>query len=166
MQRWLRLAGSSVLGAIALGMAGVALLFALVMVWRLNEHRLSARSGDWIAVPATLLERQIVTSGSDGHQLETLRYRYTVGDRTYVSGRGSFPDGDDFGWSGARPVMPLIEATAITCYVSPSDPGSATLERGPTPLGTLVWVLAVLALIAALGAHMVWRWSRRLLSPS
>ncbi|XAL98482.1 DUF3592 domain-containing protein [Phycisphaeraceae bacterium D3-23] len=93
-----------------------------------------AAARSWQPVPCAVVSSQVTThSDSDGttYGIE-LVYEYEFGGQTYTSDRRSFGiHGSSSGYKGKKKFVDAHPpGHAMTCYVDPSDPGEATLERG------------------------------------
>ncbi len=139
-----RIAG--VLFGLVFAGAGVAMLIFLFVlpVMRVVDGR------GWTPVPCTVVSSTVTThSDSDGttYGVEIV-YRYEIDGRSYSSDRRSFAvDGSSSGRSGKEKfVADHPPGKAMTCYVDPSDPASAVLDRGIS--ASFLWGLFPLPFLA------------------
>ena len=89
---------------------------------------------DWMAVPCTIVSSQMKERPHDDGVIgfAEIVYRYDVGKQQYVSHQLSFFDlfpEDAVNVDANRP------GAQTTCFVDPSDPSEAVLQRGVTATG-------------------------------
>jgi hypothetical protein len=87
----------------------------------------------WRAVPCTIVSSAVKThNSSDGDTYSiAVNYRYEVDGQQFHSERYSFISGSSSGYKSKQAVVArLPPGTQSTCYVNPTDPRSAVLERG------------------------------------
>ena len=127
----------------------LSLLFLLGPV----RHAIAARS--WRAQECKILRSEVrrhaTTRGSDAYSPQIF-YSYAVDDYEHRSDSYSFFEYLDNGWAAARRISGRYRPdSTVTCYVNPSDPDDATLDRNPSlgwlfgllPFALLYWGLAV-----------------------
>ncbi|HWH69403.1 MAG TPA: DUF3592 domain-containing protein, partial [Candidatus Sulfotelmatobacter sp.] len=91
---------------------------------------------DWPAVPCVVLASEVEThSGDDGSTYSVnILYRYEFNGREFKANRYHFLGGSSSGYSGKQAIVRRHPpGTKTLCYVNPSDPTEAVLERGFTP---------------------------------
>lgn len=119
----------------AIGLFAVFLVVGLGMlaffVWPIYKTVVARAS--WSEVPCEILDSR-VESHSDGdgttYSVE-VRYRYSVGGRSYESDRYRFLQGSSSGYEGkARVVESLPTGAVTTCRVDPENPAEAVLFTG------------------------------------
>ena len=91
------------------------------------------RSQQWVETPCTIVSSYVEShSDSDGttYSIE-ITYTYTFDGQTFTSDRYDFLDVSSSGRSGKEDaVAQYPEGSQRTCYVDPSAPGEAVLNRG------------------------------------
>jgi hypothetical protein len=112
-------------------------------------------AGSWDEAQCVILSSSVASHrGSKGGTTYSIEveYEYWVDDRRYTSDRYSFAVGSTSGYEGKRKVVEDLPAGKRTvCYVNPSDPADAVLERGMTAqiwLGLLPLIFVAVASIA------------------
>lgn len=108
----------------------------------------------WTSVPCEILSSRVKTnSDSDGNTYSVdIVYRYTYQDRTYTANRYHFFTGSSSGYKGkAQVVRRLPSGSRATCFVNPSDPTEAVLERGATSMLWFGLIPLVFALVGFFG---------------
>lgn len=133
--------------------AGLAFLYMLALrpLW------LMAQARDWQRVPCEVLSSGVRThSDSDGSTYSVnIFYRYEVKGREYRSNRYSFMRGSSSGYSGKAAVVNQFPAGMKTfCWVNPSDPGDAVLNREWS--GDMWWGLFPLPFVAVGLGGIIW----------
>jgi hypothetical protein len=156
--------GTLVSSAVLLLLAGVAFyLFFLPVLTRVHRAR------SWEVVPCEVLSSRIVTHagrarGTTRHGTTysiEIRYRYQRGGRSHTGSRYSFMDGgSDSSVKGKRAIVRQFKAgTTVDCYVDPSNPGNAVLNRG---YPRMLWLILFPVLMAVVGLLGVVRSVRRM----
>jgi hypothetical protein len=125
--------------------SGIFMAFLLGPV----RHAIAARS--WRAQECKILRSEVrrysTTKGSDTYSPEIL-YSYAVNDREHRSDTYTFFEYSASGWAAAvRITGGYRPGSTVICYVNPTDPDDATLNRDPS-LGWLIGLLP-LGLLAA-----------------
>lgn len=119
-------------------------LLILVMIgWSIVRSAIARVA--WTEVPCEVLASAVEThSGEDSDTYSVaVRYRYSIGGRTFESDRYDFLHVSSSGYDGkARVVASLPPGTVTTCRVDPDDPTEAVLFTG--------WRWAYLILFAPL----------------
>ena len=94
-----------------------------------------AKTYFWPAVPCTIVLSEVRShSGDDGltYSVDIL-YRYKINGKEYQSNRYKFLGGSSSGSEGKQQIVNRHKpGTKMVCYVDPSDPTQAVLERGFT----------------------------------
>ena len=102
-----------------------------VLTLRPGLMMLSARS--WPGVPCEIVSSSVKAHpGNKGttYSVEVL-YRYTVGEREFLADRYDFVGGSSSGSAGKSTIVTrLPSGTRAVCFVNPSDPTDAVLDRG------------------------------------
>jgi Protein of unknown function (DUF3592) len=127
---------------------GVATWFVAV---RPVAGLLAARS--WVETPCTILASQVAeSSDSDGTTYKVdVRYAYTFEGGEYRSERYDFFNAYSSGYDGKAEVVARYPPGARTvCYVNPSDPSEAVIDRSPGPR-YLVGLVPMLFLAVGVG---------------
>jgi hypothetical protein len=126
----------------AIGAGGAALIFFFL------QATLSARPADyWVAAPCRIITSTyaVPTNARDGYRF-VVAYRYRAGGTEYISNRRTEADHDTSDFDAVRDLMETYPpGAATTCYVSPTDPAEAILERPQRPA---VWVYLILLIPA------------------
>jgi hypothetical protein len=93
-------------------------------------------AGNWPSVPCIVESSQLQRhSGDEGstYKIDIL-YSYSFNGRPYQSSRYQFLSVSSSGYAGKQAVINLFPPGSIkSCYVNPSDPYQAVLNRGFTP---------------------------------
>jgi len=95
-----------------------------------------SQATDWLPVPCTILASKVATThGSKGGSTYSVEvsFEYRLGGRRYVGTRYKFMSGSSSGYDGKKAIVDrLSPGTRTTCYVNPTDPADAVIERGVT----------------------------------
>ena len=137
--------------AVLLMVIGLALFLAFLL--GPVRHAIAARS--WPAQECKILRSEVgryrTAKGSDGYS-PRIFYSYAVDDHEHRSDNYSFFEYSSSGWASARRITSRYRpGSTVACYVNPSDPDDATLNRDPSlgwlfgllPLGLLAWGLGL-----------------------
>ncbi len=113
---------------------------------------LSARL--WPAVPCRVVSSSLRSHSGEGTTYSVdILYRYEVGGREYQSNRYNFMGGSTSGRSGKQEIVKRHKPGMRTvCYVDPSDPTLAVLNRGLT--ADMLFGLIPLAFVAVGGGGL------------
>jgi len=90
---------------------------------------------NWRQVPCEIVSSRVKThSGDDGSTYSVdVVYRYTYQDRTYTANSYHFFSGSSSGYEAKAEIVRHLPAGSRTiCYIDPSHPFDAVLERGIT----------------------------------
>jgi hypothetical protein len=99
---------------------------------------LSARQ--WPEVPCTIISSAVKShSGNHGSTYSVnILYSYAINDREFKANRYDFMGGSSSGYQSKQAIVSRYHpGSKALCYVNPSEPTEAVLERGFTPL---MWV--------------------------
>src|SRR5579862_2986021 len=135
-------------------LVGLTLFFVLSI--RPLLEILGARQ--WTAVPCTIISSEVRSHrGNHGATYSVnILYSYVVNDREYKANRYDFMGGSSSGFKGKQAVVARFSrGSKALCYVDPTDPTQAVLERGFTPImwvGLLPLVFVLLALVGMVSA--------------
>jgi hypothetical protein len=152
---------------LAIGIFALFLIVGLGMFYGLAVRTsllvLSARN--WPAVTCTVLSSQVRTHrGNRGstYSVDVL-YAYRVNGREYKANRYDLMGGSSSGYDGKRAIIRRYPPGArVICYVDPTDPTQAVLQRGFTPI-MLIGLLPLLFIGAGVfGLRSMLRKSREL----
>lgn len=117
-------------GIFALFGVGFLYGFFLRPVWKIWSAR------DWVEVPCVVEASQVHRHSSDDgatYSVDVL-YRYEVNGRVFRANRYSFATGSSSGRDGkSRVVRQYPPGRETICFVDPSEPTEAVLNRGFTP---------------------------------
>lgn len=134
---------ASILGALLSG------LMLYLIVVRPASRAMAARS--WTATQCTIASAEVVReslSAGDTRHKPVITYRYTFGGREYTSSRYDLMG--DAGWRTQRTPSKIVAnyrpGMITTCYVNPSAPAVAVLQRGLP--ARMWWGMLPLALFA------------------
>jgi hypothetical protein len=111
------------------------LLAGLTVFWVLTVQPLwgAVKALSWVRTPCDILESEVARSGgkSATYRVKVL-YRYEFGGEFYTSKRFDFSTGSSstYNWK-ARVVADLPPDRRTECFVNPSHPQEAVLERAP-----------------------------------
>ena len=125
------------------------------LLWRPLAQLLAAQS--WTETECAVLSSQVATvSGSDGDTYKVdIRYTWTVGGRIYQSDRYDFAGGSSSGTRGKQAIVDRYPPGGrVRCWIDPTDPSSAVLSRGFSPM-YLFGLLPVVFFLVGL-AVLVW----------
>lgn len=120
--------------AVAAGLGAAACVYTLVT-------GIQARS--WTATQATMTQCEVVEGRKGSKRLE-VSYDYTFDGRSYTGTRFGFSDGASKDEWAAR----FAAGSTVTCFVNPTNPGQAMLQR---EMGMVYWFLPGCFLAAAAG---------------
>lgn len=112
---------------------------------------IAARS--WVETPCTILASRVAeSSGDDGSTYRVdIQYAYVFEDGEYRSDRYDFFEGSTSGYQGKADVVARYPPGArALCYVNPSDPSQAVIDRDPG-LRYLFGLFPLLFLFVGLG---------------
>ncbi len=138
--------------------AVMGLVFAYFLLVQPLMKILAARS--WVptdcAVISSGVGRHSGSKGGSTYSIDVL-YQYRFKGKEYQSSRYKFMTTSSSGYDGkAAIVSQLAPGTRTTCYVNPSDPQEAVLERGFT--ADLLFGLIPLAfIVVGVGGFIFWR---------
>lgn len=155
------------LGCLLLGLGASSFMFLsgafLLYVAFIAPHFAIKRAQEWVETPCVILESEVVeervsgstsvgpersTRSSPAYTIEA-RFRYDVGDKSYVSDRYEFSDASDGYEDWKREVVAKLKpGTKTVCYVNPDDPAQAVLSRA---FSMSYWGLLVPFISMALG---------------
>jgi len=113
---------------------------------------LSARQ--WPSVPCVVIFSEVKShSGDDGTTYGVnILYSYEFHGREFKANRYDFMGGSSSGYSGKQAIVARhTPGTKTVCYVNPSEPTDAVLERGFTPGMWFGLIPLVFVLVGALG---------------
>jgi hypothetical protein len=118
------------------------------------RHAIAARS--WRAQECKILRSEVrryaTTKGSDGFSPEIF-YSYVVDDHEHRADTYSFFEYASRGWASALRITNRYRpGSTVTCYVNPTDPDDATLNRDPSPR----WLIGLLPLAVLAGGLAAW----------
>lgn len=153
------------LGAGCLTLFGLPFLgFGLFALWSLvSMLALAAQAARWVETPAKLLRVEL--EGNETWEA-TAEYQYTFEGQAYTNDRVGLAEGrDNLGSYQKRTHRRLKKAfeagQTLPCYVDPSDPTRALLDRQLRPLRVLMWLPFVLG-HGLVGAGLIWfAWRNR-----
>ena len=143
--------GRRITGALLM-LAGLGLFLAFLL--GPVRHAIAARS--WSAQQCKILRSEVRryrrSKGSDSYS-PVILYSYAVDDQEHRSSTYSFFESSVNGWAAAQSIVNSHRrGSTAECYVNPTDPDDATLNRDPS-LGWLIGFLPLLLLAAGL---VVW----------
>lgn len=120
------------------------------------------RAKTWIATPCRVLDSEVRShrdSEGDVTYSVHIEYEYEVDGRRYQSDRYSFFGGSSSGRAGkARVVRRYPKGGEAICYVDPTDPGRAVIQRGYTLEMLFGLIPLVFFLVGAIGTVFALRW--------
>ncbi len=108
----------------------------------------------WLETPCLVISSNVVKSSSDGptYQVE-ISYAYEVHGRSYQSDRYQFLRFSSSGRSAKELVVRRYpKGSRAVCYVNPSNPGEAVLDRTPFPSGLWAFFPLIFVGVGAGGA--------------
>jgi len=127
-------------------------VFTWVFLFRPILKVLDARN--WSKTPCTIVSSELQShSGDDGTTYSVhIVYRYTVNGREHQSDRYEFMGGSSGGHDGKQKVVNRYPPGKQTdCYVNPSDPDDAVLQRDFTPMMLLGLIPLIFVAVGAGG---------------
>ncbi|MFV2073494.1 MAG: DUF3592 domain-containing protein [Thermoanaerobaculales bacterium] len=113
----------------------------------------------WIATPCTIVSSEVVDSGNSDQPFQaSVQFRYVIVGKQYLGTRISRRTStfSDVG-KAQRRVSPYEPNREATCYVDPTDPSRAVLERSMPWMGLMVLLPLVFIVVGGGGIYMVWR---------
>jgi len=145
--------------AVAINLFGGG-LFALCVLFCMGGFSLFTALSNWLGprswvpTPCTVISFDVDTTPADSHNVDStsssrveVRYRYVVGERTYMSTRYAYSSDS----ADLQIVEPFSPGPA-TCFVDPSHPESAVLVCGLHLRAAPFLVAGFIALAAVLPA--------------
>ncbi len=122
-------------GCVMVGFFLVFLAAGAAVMWFVMGRALMrvGEAKSWTATPCTVLASEVVThAGDDGNTYSALvRYSYLFGGREYQSDRYDFSTGSTSNFEAhQQAVERFVVGSSCTCFVDPSDPTRAVLDRG------------------------------------
>ena len=133
---------AAVIGLIFLALGGG---FLYLVLMRPLGQIIAARQ--WVTTPARVVSSVVQSRGST-HSV-AIRYAYTANNQRYESSRYSFMDVSSSGRAGkAAIVRQHPPGSELTCFINPSDPAAAVIERGMRPM---MWVALLPGLFVVIG---------------
>jgi hypothetical protein len=131
-------------------LSAVLYFFSIVPLRRVRRAKL------WRETPCVILSSSVEEDATDSGVYRVLvTYKFEAAGRAYVASRYSFAVGATAGCRGKRAVVArLAPGTRAVCYVNPTNPGDAVLERGVTWDMVFVGVL----MVVMLGAFFFFAW--------
>ena len=108
---------------------------ALLYPFFIKPARKVLDAKSWPATPCTIVSSTVGThSGSkDTTYSVDITFEYTVGGATYTSRTYGFMRGSSSGYAAKQAIVSRYPPGAhTTCYVNPSEPQEAVIERGFT----------------------------------
>ena len=118
------------------------------------RHTIAARL--WRAEECKILRSEVrrypSSRGSDSYSPEIV-YSYAVNNREHRSDTYSFFEYSASGWASAQRIANgYRRGSTVTCYVNPTDPDDATLNRNPS----LGWLIGLLPFALLAGGRALW----------
>jgi hypothetical protein len=120
---------------IAVGLFGLFGFIGVIGTWFLGVkpmlRAVDARS--WPVVPCIILSSEVETHDSDDGYTYSVAivYRYEVGGRAFTSDRYKFFGGSSSGRTGKEAIVDQYpRGSTAVCYVNPTDPTDAVIQRG------------------------------------
>ncbi len=140
-------------------MAGLLLLAGsvLFMAFLLGPVHQAIAARSWPAqggckILRSEIRRYATSKGSDAYS-SLVFYSYTVDDREHRSDTYSFFEYPANGWAAAQRITSGYRpGSTVSCYVNPTDPDDATLNRDPS----LAWLIGLLPFALLAGGVAVW----------
>lgn len=133
---------------------GFAALGVATFAWSLWNILRALESRRWPTVEGVVLVSDLQrTRDSDGAQMyrAEVSYKYTVGDRAFVSSRTRFGDRVSLSWS--KPALDIVQRYPVGASVkvryAPDDPSDSVLESRIS--GGLLFTLAIDVVVLTAG---------------
>ncbi len=152
------------------GLFGVAAIAILWILSGMFAHHHAAR--DWVAVPATVNDMQIINSRGGGaapgrstiNSRLKAAYHYTFEGVEYTGTRVDFSFGsDNFADARRSRQMKLLRSEAPMVFVNPANPAQSVLDRS-LPIEQVNFMVIFLFFPCGLGTVMMLGWSFALVS--
>lgn len=134
-----------------------------VFVWLVAREAMAGlRTWSWQRTECEIIRSGVRETDQRGHKTGNfyldIQYRYNFGGRFFTSERHTLKA---VSFSDYGKAQRLAEASATgakkTCYVNPSEPGQAVLERGSLVFPFLVLFPLIFVGIGAIGIYSAWR---------
>jgi hypothetical protein len=135
----------------------------LVFVWLVSREALAGlRTWTWTRTPCEIGNSAVREGNQRGRQTGNyyfqVQYRYEFSGRSYTSDRYQLKPSSFQDYGKAARLVELYRAeSAAVCFVNPSSPSDAVLERGNLFLPLLVLFPMIFVTIGAMGIYSAWR---------